>query len=346
MRLHLPCLPHTETTDSYVWCAYTAKIKKFATMMTRRGYEVILYGGTSNEAECFEHVEVVTEEERDLWFGHYDWNQDVFDGFQIEAPWWKVMNARVIQEIRHRQQPDDLLGIIAGWCQKEIADAFPEMLPIEWGIGYSGVFAEHRVFESYAWAHHLAHPDDIRFFDTVIPNFFDPKDFTPKFSSGSYLLYLGRMTPRKGLAIVEEIAKRSDIPVLTAGQGGERVKGAIHLGVVRGEEKKALLAGARALLAPTTYLEPFGGVAVEAMLSGTPAITTDWGGFTETVHQNVSGLRCRTLHDFLQAVEWAERVDRHRVHRYAQRFTLENVAPMYDRYFQRVQTRHQDGWYA
>jgi len=49
---------------------------------------------------------------------------------------------------------------------------------------------------------------------------------------------------------------------------------------------------------------------VEAQLCGTPVITTDWGGFTETVDEGVSGYRCRSLADFLAAWEKVGRLDR------------------------------------
>lgn len=346
MRLHIPALPHTNTTDDYVWCAYTAKIKKFCTMMTEQGHEVFLYSGPENEAEVFEHVEVISSAQQRLWFGNYNWETDVFNGFQPEAIWWKTMNERVIKEIHKRSQPGDLLGIIAGLCQKQIADVFAEMLPVEWGIGYSGVFANFRVFESYSWAHHLANPDDIRFFDTVIPNFFDPKDFMPTSNHGNYLLFLGRHINRKGLDVVREITKRSDFPVYTAGQGSERVEGAEYLGVLRGKEKAEVLAGALALLAPTTYLEPFGGVVVEAHLSGTPTITTDWGAFTETVENDINGYRCRTLQEFMDSVDIVEGLDRSMISYNAQKYTMKSIAPQYTRYFKQIQTIHGDGWYS
>lgn len=349
MRIHIPSLPHTETTSGYEWCAYTAKVKKFCSMMTDAGHEVILYAGSRNEAKCADHVEVMSEGKRKQYFSDYNWDTDIWNGFQIGAPWWRDMNTTTIKEMKKRQQPGDFLGVIAGRCQEEISVAFPEMPCVEWGIGYAGVYADHRVFESYAWMHHLAAnepTDDIRFFDAVIPNFFDPADFLPRLDDDGYLLFLGRHTPRKGLEIVKEIAARVDVPVLTAGQGDLRIPGCEYLGVVKGKEKAQLIAGAQALLAPTTYLEPFGGVAVEAMLSGTPAITTDYGAFTETIEDGVSGFRCRTLAEFLRAVDKTNDLDRLKVLNHAQKYTMDSIAPRYTSYFDRVSTRWGEGWYA
>jgi glycosyltransferase involved in cell wall biosynthesis len=224
------------------------------------------------------------------------------------------------------------------------------MRAVEWGIGYEGVFADFRVFESYAWAHRLAAHRElgaVRFFDTVIPNAFDPGDLMRSHEPGDYLLYLGRMTAMKGLAIVGDIAARVDYPVITAGQGPERVPGAEHVGVVTGMDKARLLADARAVLVPTMYLEPFGGVAVEAMLCGTPAVTTDWGAFTETVSPGVSGFRCSTLAEFVDAVHRAGDMDRVAVADYAAcRYTTDVVGPMYDRYLARLATLGDAGWYT
>ncbi len=46
------------------------------------------------------------------------------------------------------------------------------------------------------------------------------------------------------------------------------------------EERLALLGKAKSVLMPTYYLEPFGGVHVEAQLCDTPVITTDWSAFS------------------------------------------------------------------
>ena len=78
-----------------------------------------------------------------------------------------------------------------------------------------------------------------------------------------------------------------------------------------------------------------GGVAVEAMLCGTPAITSHFGAFTETVLDGVSGLRCQTIADYVRAVREVETLDRQSVRRWAQsRYTLPVVGKTYDRILQ------------
>jgi glycosyltransferase involved in cell wall biosynthesis len=60
---------------------------------------------------------------------------------------------------------------------------------------------------------------------------------------------------------------------------------------------------ATAVIGPTYYVEPFGNMVVEGYFSGTPAITTDWGGFADTVVNGVTGFRCREMRDFVHALE-------------------------------------------
>ncbi len=179
----------------------------------------------------------------------------------------------------------------------------------------------------------------------MIPNSFDFSEFTFQTNPDDYVLYLGRMTPRKGMNTVQAISDRGH-RVITAGQGAERINGAEHVGVVTGATKRNLIAGARAVLVPTDYLEPFGGVAVEAMMSGVPAITTDWGAFTETVHHGVSGFRCRTLGEFLGAIDAAPLLDKHDIRDYARaRFSTSVAGKMYDRYFAQILELDRNGWY-
>ena len=354
-RLHVVSLPHTETTVDYDWCAYTSKVRKFCTMMHRRGHEVHLYAGEENEAECTTHTAVVTREDQKRWFSQYNFDVDVFGSYPMawepESEWFSAMNVRSAQLIKQRQQPGDLLCLIMGRSQQPISNMVPGMHAIEWGIGYEGVFSDYRAFESHAWRHYIAGKGSAnfgRFYDTVIPNFFDPTEFYVAEQKGDYLLYLGRLHESKGVSIAHEVAGRTGRDLVIAGQGDPNLApGADYRGVVRGNDRAKLLAEAHAILVPSLYLEPFGGVAVEAMLSGTPAITTNWGAFPETVLEGQTGFRCNMIRDFCAGVERADELEPGTVRSLTlSRFSLGAVAPQFERWFEQLVTLDGKGFYA
>lgn len=348
MRIHLVGMPHLDPVRTNECCAFSQKLRRLCDMLSGLGHDVVYYGGLQCEGAVAEHV-VVVDEARHRWFGEETWADRVFDHWDPAEPCWAEMNAHAVNAIQGRLGPTDIIGLTMGRCQQAIADAFPGHVKAETGIGYEGPsMSTHWCVESEAWRHWLYGRygiNDGRLYDTVIPNAFDPEDYDFRAEKDDYLLFLGRMTPRKGLAIVGELAKHHR--VITAGQGDERVPGAEHLGVVTGDDKRKLLAGARALLAPTTYIEPFGGVAVEAMLSGTPVITTPFGAFSETVIPMVSGLTCSTLLDFLEAVDRVGDIDPELNRRQAvARFSTQAVAPMYDDWIAKLSALYSDGWYT
>lgn len=344
MRIHLPGLPHNDPVRATEYCAFAQRIRRLADLLVDLGHEVFVYCG---EAETdAEVVRVVSEKDRRRWFGDEMFENRVFD--LHVGPWWDEMNAWTVVAIRQRLEPGDLIGITFGSCQRAIAEAFPEHVKAEVFAGYEGVMPDltHICFESEAWRHHSYGRYQIhngRWFDAVIPNFFDPDDLEFSADKDDYLLYLGRMTERKGLAVVAELAKHHT--VITAGQGDDRVPGATHVGVVRGAEKARLLARARAVLVPTQYIEPFGGVAAEAMLSGTPVITSPFGAFSETVSPDI-GFRCHTLGEFLAAVEHAPELDPKTIREWAmERYTPDACAPGWNQWLGRLASLYDRGWF-
>src|SRR3990167_7275191 len=154
--LHLIALPHTETTSTYLTCAYTMKVVKFCRMLHGRGRKIILYAGAHNDAPCDEHVPLVSEAERLKWFGPWD-AKDAFSKVTwapTDMP-WQTMNLRAVEAIRQRADPHDLILLTAGTAQQPIAAALPHLLSCEWGVGYEGIFSKFCAFESYAWMHHV-----------------------------------------------------------------------------------------------------------------------------------------------------------------------------------------------
>ena len=82
-------------------------------------------------------------------------------------------------------------------------------------------------------------------------------------------------------------------------------------------------------------------------MAGTPAITTDWGAFPETVEHGRTGFRCRTLDHFLFAARHAPCLDRSDVHRRSvANYSLDRVRWRYQEYFQMLSDLWTGGWYA
>lgn len=347
MKLHILGVPHTITTKEYLCCAFTQKVLKFCKMMQGYDYTLIHYGHEASEVECDERVTVTTDSTLKLAYGDYDWRKEFFKHSMDDFA-HKTFYANAVPEIQKRAEYGDAVLCFWGCGHKPVADALDEtqLAIVEPGIGYPSVFSSFRVFESYAKMNQTYGELGCMpgWYDAVIPNYFDLEDFEYQERKDGYLMFLGRLIPNKGVDIAVQVAEKLGKRLVVAGQGDicadlgyESIPDCVdYVGSVGVEERKRLLAGAQALLAPTHYNEPFGGVTVEAMLSGTPVICTDWGAFPENVVHGRTGYRCRTVEQFLWAARNIGSINPKVCREWAEQFSLENVAPRYDEYFQMV----------
>ncbi len=365
MRFHVPGLPHTVTNRKYIHCAFTQKVFKMCKMLHSMGHEVYHYGCEGSNPTCTEHVDVVEDAFRRQFYPD-EWHDKQWD-YNIQDECHKVFYENTIKAINERKGKHDFFLASWGWGHKSIADALGKsVLAIESGIGYKDTFCQYRVFESYNWMSHvygrgvpnkkgqLISVENGCYFDAVIPNYFDPDDFdfTPD-DKEDYFLYLGRIIKRKGIKILLEIAKATGIHIKLAGQGSlntpPTMRGEIieYVGFADAEKRRGLLSKAKGLLMPTIYLEPFGGVSIEAMISGTPVICTDWGVFPETILHGITGYRCRSLDHFVWAVKNIDNISPQVCRDYAlKNYSLERVSAMYQEYFDMMSTLwNKKGWY-
>jgi glycosyltransferase involved in cell wall biosynthesis len=339
MRFHLVALPGQPITKENSTCAFTQKVRKFANMMVPRGHEVFIYGDPEHSSEATEHIACYESCEPPL--------------FTKEN--WMPFNVEAEKEIRKRFQPGDILGLFGGYCQEYLKDVFPEMFAVEIGIGHGGSFADYRIFESYAWMH-IAYGSeqgqneaDGAFYDSVIPGYFDKEEhcFEENYDS-DYYLYIGRLEQRKGVIIAEETAKSLGAKLIIAGEGSYQPTYGECIGKIGPDKRSELMANARAVIMPTTYVEPFGFVAIESMFAGTPVLTTDWGAFAETNKHGVSGYRCRTKAEFVYAATICDKLNQKSIRKYAEsKYEYSVVAPKYEYYFENLnQLGYESGWYS
>lgn len=158
---------------------------------------------------------------------------------------------------------------------------------------------------------------------------------------GGYALFLGRMSPDKGVRQAIEIARAAGVQLRIAAKLREPAEydyfraevqpllgeSISYLGEVGGADKLSLLADAIALLNPLRWDEPFGMSMIEALACGTPVVATPRGAVPEIVDDGVTGyLRTRQT-QLVKALEQVARLDR-QVCRAAveQRFSMERMA--------------------
>lgn len=354
-RFHCLGIPHTVTSKEFNACAYTQKILKFSKMMTQRGHEVIHYGHEDSDLICSEHVPVLTNDDFNKSYGSHDWRKTFFK-FNTNDHAYQTFYRNAIKAIGQRKKKNDFILPFWGSGVRPICDAHPDLITVEPGIGYAGGhWARWKVFESYAIYHAFCGMQAVGNcqqdnYAVVIPNYFDKDDFEFCDYKDNYFLYLGRVYSGKGVDIAIEATYRAGVKLVIAGQKEEGYKLPDHVhyvGYADVPTRKSLMSRAKASFLPSQYVEPFGGVQIENLLSGTPTITTDWGSFTENNLHGITGFRCRTMGDYVDAIKNIDRINPYDCQRFGKNFTLERVAPMYEKYFSDVMDVYTgDGWYA
>jgi glycosyltransferase involved in cell wall biosynthesis len=354
MQFHILGLPHTVSSKEYNACAYTQKVVKFGKMMTARGHKVIHYGHEDSDLTCTEHVTVTTNADLQKAYGTYDWRRNFFT-YDTGDHAYQTFYANAIEQIKSRKQRNDFILPFWGAGVRPVCDAHPDLICVEPGIGYAGGhWARWKIFESYAIYHAYCGLEAVGtckqdWYDAVIPNYFDPDDFDFQQQKQDYFLFLGRVYAGKGIDVAIQATEAIGAKLIIAGQNPENRTFPPHVefvGYADVEQRRTLMANARAAFVASQYVEPFGGVQIELLFSGTPTITTDWGSFAENNIHGVTGYRCRTFDQFVWAANNISNIDPKNCRTWAENFTLDRVAPMYEEYFQSVLDVYEgQGWY-
>lgn len=286
-------------------------------------------------------------------------------------------------EAKQRHEKGDYFCYVVPTIQKELYGKLFS-LPVhsvESGIGYFGAYMPYKIFESPAvqsWHYGYyassfdrynalsetekeSYPYDANThravydtpqFDAVIPNSFDVDQFDFRVNKDDYFLFLGRVIDQKGVKSAVEICKRLGKKLIIAGPGdyekeiGEKLPSNVELfGPATPEERRELLSKARALFCISKYWEPFGGVHIEAMLSGTPPIASNKGVFQITIRPGYNGYRLgmNEVEEGVWAANNIDKIDPYDLRDFGLRFSNEQISLKYDHYFQSLDAAIKNG---
>jgi glycosyltransferase involved in cell wall biosynthesis len=174
---------------------------------------------------------------------------------------------------------------------------------------------------------------------------------------GSYLAFLGRISPEKRVDRAIEIAKRVQIPLKIAAKidcvDKKYFKSVIEpllcdslvevVGEISDREKDEFLGNAYALLTPIDWPEPFGLVMIEAMACGTPVIAYSGGAVPEIIEEGHTGFIVEELEGAVEAARRIPELSRKRCREvFEQRFTATRMANDYVRAYERLINRNPD----
>jgi glycosyltransferase involved in cell wall biosynthesis len=168
---------------------------------------------------------------------------------------------------------------------------------------------------------------------------------------GDFALFLGRMSPDKGIDVAIEAARTAGIPLLIGAKMREPLERQYFDEVIRpqlggeveyiGElDRRALLEllpTARCLLNPIQWNEPFGLVAIEALAAGVPVLATPNGAMPEIVVDGRTGFVRESVEELADALERVDVIDRRECRAHAVTcFSMERMAADHVRFFRQV----------
>jgi len=158
----------------------------------------------------------------------------------------------------------------------------------------------------------------------VIHHGVDPEAFTVGRGDGGYFAWLGRMAPYKGASTAAAVARRAGVRLRMAAkiQHDDEVAffaaevepllgdGVEYIGEVDAAQRDELLGGARGLLNPISWDEPFGLVMIEALACGTPVIAFPGGAAPEIIDHGITGFLCADAAEMVARIAQVDELDR------------------------------------
>jgi glycosyltransferase involved in cell wall biosynthesis len=346
MIFHCLSVPYSPTRKDVSLCAFVQKVYKFCDEMTKRGHTVYHYGHENSIVNCTEHINVTNNDILINSYGNLnDWKTKGFNQ-NVNTEAVKIFNDNCVTELNKRiKSSNEFILCWFGFAHEPCVKHFyNKAIVVEPSIGYDSMFAPIKMFETHSQMHkmhgHAKTYVELGCEYVVYPGF-DPDDFIYKKEKSNTALFLGRITEDKGAQLAYDVCNHVGQDIIFAGPNILNLKETEHckfVGFVDPIQRMNLLSDAKFLFAPSLFMEPCNWTIIEAQFSGTPTITTNFGGFTETVLQGETGLRCSGINDMIYATQNIDKlVDPENCYKNANsRFTIKQQCDYYEYIFRNL----------
>ena len=170
-----------------------------------------------------------------------------------------------------------------------------------------------------------------------------------------YLGFVGRVAEEKGPLAAIEISRRTGLPLRMAAKVDpldvdyyeHEVKPRMgadvdFVGEIEEHQKPSFYGGARAILFPSDWPEPFGLVMIESLAAGTPVIALRRGSVPEVIEDGVTGFICDDIDEMVEATRRISDIDPEACRRRAERFSAERMCRGYVEVYRSLMTGRRD----
>lgn len=188
-------------------------------------------------------------------------------------------------------------------------------------------------------------PADINFMKTIHHGV-NIKELKFNSKGGDYFVWLGRISPAKGVHIAAQIANKMGLKLKIAGKivnpeaksfFKDKIKPYLNkkvqfVGEIKTDrEKSEFFGNARGFLYPVQWEEPFGITMIESQACGTPVVAFGRGSAPEVIRHNKTGFIVATMPEFKRAIERIDDINRKDCREWVeQRFTIEKMVDQYE----------------
>ncbi|CAH2604740.1 Glycosyltransferase family 4 protein [Rhodovastum atsumiense] len=288
---------------------------------------------------------------------------------KLDAPWpralrldpdirdWVSTYAILIEHVRHRAHEFDVLHFHIDYWPNSVFSRqhVPFLTTLHGRLDLPEFAAVYRMFPNVpliSISNSQRKPlPDVGWVDTVYHGI--PAQLLTPQPAGErdYFAFLGRISPEKGIERAIQIAGRCGVKLKVAAKvdkaDAEYFKNNVEpllananvefIGEINDAQKPAFLSGAKALLFPIDWPEPFGLVMIEAMACGCPVIAMRRGSVPEVMDDGLTGFVVENVDEAVAACGRLDQIDRQKVRaQFDKRFTARRMAEDYVAVYERL----------